>query len=141
MNDYSLAIVVGRLTRDPELKYTNPGGIPYLRMSLAVNRQVKKEGGEARKTVSFVEVSVWRRLAELCAQFLKKGRPVMVVGACASRAGSAGQERQVAGRGDGGPRAVPRSRAVGRRAGRPGEGGGRRGQGAGRRGRRGLVAP
>lgn len=80
MNDYSLAIVVGRLTRDPELKYTNPGGIPYLRMSLAVNRQVKKEGGETRKTVSFVEVSAWRRLAELCAQFLKKGRPVMVVG-------------------------------------------------------------
>ena len=80
MSDYSLAIVVGRLTRDPELKYTNPGGIPYLRMSLAVNRQVKKEGGEARKTVSFVDVSAWRRLAELCAQFLKKGRAVMVVG-------------------------------------------------------------
>ncbi len=80
MNDYSLAIVVGRLTRDPELKYTNPGGIPYLRMSLAVNRQVKKENAESRKTVSFVDVSVWRRLAELCAQFLKKGRAVMVVG-------------------------------------------------------------
>ena len=80
MNDYSLAIVVGRLTRDPELKYTNPGGIPYLRMSLAVNRQVKSENAERRKTVSFVEVSVWRRLAELCAQFLKKGRAVMVVG-------------------------------------------------------------
>ena len=80
MNDYSLAIVVGRLTRDPELKYTNPGGIPYLRMSLAVNRRVKSEGAEARKAVSFVEVSVWRRLAELCAQFLKKGRAVMVVG-------------------------------------------------------------
>jgi len=80
MNDYSLAIVVGRLTRDPELKYTNPGGIPYLRMSLAVNRQVKKTDGETRKTVSFVDVSAWRRLAELCAQFLKKGRTVLVVG-------------------------------------------------------------
>ena len=80
MNDYSLAIVVGRLTRDPELKYTNPGGIPYLRMSLAVNRQVKKENAEPKKTVSYVEVSVWRRLAELCSQFLKKGRAVMVVG-------------------------------------------------------------
>jgi single-strand DNA-binding protein len=80
MNDYSLAIVVGRLTRDPELKYTNPGGIPYLRMSLAVNRQVVSEEGGQRKTITFVEVSVWRRLAELCAQFLKKGRVVMVVG-------------------------------------------------------------
>jgi single-strand DNA-binding protein len=81
MNDYSLAIVVGRLTRDPELKYTNPGGIPFLRMSLAVNRQVKKENSEVRKFVSFVDVVVWRRLAELCAQFLKRGRAVMVVGA------------------------------------------------------------
>jgi single-strand DNA-binding protein len=80
MNDYSLAIVVGRLTRDPELKYTNPGGIPYLRMTLAVNRQVKKDNLETRKTVSFVDVAVWRRLAELCAQFLKKGRMVLVVG-------------------------------------------------------------
>jgi single-strand DNA-binding protein len=80
MNDYSLAIVVGRLTRDPELKYTNPGGIPFLRMSLAVNRRVKSDNAEPRKMVSFVDVSVWRRLAELCAQFLKKGRAVMVVG-------------------------------------------------------------
>jgi single-strand DNA-binding protein len=80
MNDYSLAIVVGRLTRDPELKYTNPGGIPFLRMSLAVNRQVKTENAEPRKSVSFVDVTVWRRMAELCAQFLKKGRAVLVVG-------------------------------------------------------------
>jgi len=80
MNDYSLAILVGRLTRDPELKYTNPGGIPYLRMSLAINREVKQADGNSKKTVSFVDVSVWRRLAELCAQFLKKGRTVMVVG-------------------------------------------------------------
>jgi single-strand DNA-binding protein len=80
MNDYSLAILVGRLTRDPELKYTNPGGIPYLRLSLAINRVAKKPDGSSKKTVSFVDVIVWRRLAELCAQFLKKGRTVMVVG-------------------------------------------------------------
>lgn len=79
MNDYSLAIVVGRLTKNPELKYSNPGGIPYLRMRIAINRQVKKEG-ETKRTISFVEVSAWRHLAELCAQFLKKGRAVMVVG-------------------------------------------------------------
>lgn len=79
VNDYSLAIVVGRLTRDPELKYTNPGGVPFLRMTIAVNRQVK--GAEPpRKTISMVDVTTWRHLAELCAQFLKKGRAVMVVG-------------------------------------------------------------
>ncbi len=80
MNDYSLAIVVGRLTRDPELKYTASGGIPYVRMSVAVNREQKQDDATVKKTVSFVEISVWRRLAELCAQFLKKGRAVMVVG-------------------------------------------------------------
>ncbi|MBI4565899.1 MAG: single-stranded DNA-binding protein [Planctomycetes bacterium] len=80
MNDYSLAILVGRLTRDPDLRYTNPGGIPYVRMSVAVNRQKKLENAEVRKEVSFVEITAWRRLAELCTQFLKKGRTVMVVG-------------------------------------------------------------
>lgn len=79
MNDYSLAIVVGRLTRDPELKYTNPGGIPYVRMTLAVNRQVK-DTEPPKTTTSIVNVAAWRRLAELSAQFLKKGRAVMVVG-------------------------------------------------------------
>ena len=79
MNDYSLAIVVGRLKKDPVLKYTNPGGIPFLRLELAVNRDIKKDGA-TKRTVSTVDVAVWRRLAELCAQFLKKGRAVMVVG-------------------------------------------------------------
>ena len=79
MNDYSLAIVVGRLTRDPELKYTNPGGMPYLRMSLAVKRLVKSEDEVTKKTISFVDVIAWRRLAELCAQFLKKGQQFQLV--------------------------------------------------------------
>lgn len=79
MNDYSLAIVVGRLRKDPVLKYTNPGGIPYLRLELWITRHVKKDG-ETKRKVSVVDVAVWRRLAELCAQFLKKGRAVMVVG-------------------------------------------------------------
>jgi single-strand DNA-binding protein len=80
VSDYSLAILVGRLTRDPELKYTNPGGIPYVKMSLAINREQKVADGTVKKTVSFVDITVWRHLAEICAQFLKKGRTVMVVG-------------------------------------------------------------
>lgn len=80
MNDYSLAVIVGRLTRDPELKYTK-NGIPFVRLSVAVNRPGKAEDGSAKTTVSFVDVTVWRRMAELCAQFLKKGRTVLVVGA------------------------------------------------------------
>lgn len=80
MNDYSLAVIVGRLTRDPELKYTKDG-IPYARLSVAVNRPGKSDDGAAKTTVSFIDVTVWRRMAELCTQFLKKGRTVLVVGA------------------------------------------------------------
>jgi single-strand DNA-binding protein len=79
VNDYSLAIVVGRLTRDPELKYT-PQGVAVCSLSVAVNKTIRKEGQEDKKIVSFIDVTAWQRLAELCGQFLKKGRSVMVIG-------------------------------------------------------------
>lgn len=85
MNDYSMAIVVGRLRSNPKLVYTNPGGIPFLKLRLAVNRQVKDTAKpEGTVTRSVVTVEVWRRLAELCAQFLKRGRCVLVVGSLKS---------------------------------------------------------
>lgn len=85
MNDYTLGILVGRLTQDPELKYTSPGGIPKLDMTIAVRRKAKDEESAEEKTEEvFVEVTAWRRLAELCAQFLKKGRAIMVIGSLAT---------------------------------------------------------
>lgn len=81
MNDYTLAIVVGRLRKTPKLKYTKPAGIPFVRMDLSIRRTSKDETtGESKTVTGRVTVEVWRRLAELCAQFLKKGRPIMVVG-------------------------------------------------------------
>lgn len=80
MADYSLVILVGRLTRDPELKYGGNGGLPYARLSIAVNRQQSTPDGSVKKTVSFIDVTVWRHQAELCTQFLKKGSTCMVVG-------------------------------------------------------------
>jgi len=80
MSDYSLVILVGRLTRDPELKYAASGGLPYATLSLVVNRQQATEDGSVKKTVSFVEATVWRHQAELCCQMLKKGSTCMVVG-------------------------------------------------------------
>lgn len=80
MNDYSLAMLVGKLTKDPELKYTTPGGEPYVKMEIAIKREVPQCDGTRKAEVSLIEVVVRRRLAELCAQFMKRGRSIMVVG-------------------------------------------------------------
>ncbi len=80
MADYSLVILVGRLTRDPELKYGAAGGLPYAKLSVAVNRQTSQPDGGVKKTVSFIDATVWRHQAELCCQMLKKGSTCMIVG-------------------------------------------------------------
>ena len=80
MRDTNLAMVAGNLTADPELHYPENGGPPRVNFTLAVNRDRKKEDGEPIHEVHFVGVVAWRRLAEICAQFLKKGRKIIVVG-------------------------------------------------------------
>jgi single-strand DNA-binding protein len=79
MSDFSQVVVLGRLTRDPELRYSEEGK-PMGSFSLAVNRRFTKESGEAVEQVSFVEVQVYGRAAEIVAQFMKKGRQVLVSG-------------------------------------------------------------
>lgn len=72
--------LMGRLTRDPELRYT-PQGIPVSDLGLAVNREFTPQGGgEKRKDTLFIDVTVWRRQAELCCQYLKKGQPLFIEG-------------------------------------------------------------
>ena len=63
-------VLVGRLTKDPELRYT-PSGVAVATFTLAVNRQFSNAQGE--KEADFISVVVWRQLAELCANYLKKG--------------------------------------------------------------------
>lgn len=63
-------VLVGRLTKDPELRYT-PNGVPVATFTLAVNRNFKKENGE--QDADFINVVVWRKPAENTANFLKKG--------------------------------------------------------------------
>jgi len=65
--------MIGNLTRDPEMRATS-AGIPVCHFALAVNR-IGKDGG-----VDFFNVVAWRRLAEICGEFLKKGNPVAVEG-------------------------------------------------------------
>jgi len=76
--------IVGRLTRDPELRYTTQG-IPVCRFRVAVGRKYKDRNGEWKEEVAFVPCTVWRDTAERCGQRLKKGSPIFVEGRLKSR--------------------------------------------------------
>jgi len=76
LNDVRL---VGRLTRDPEVRYTAKGQA-VARLDIAVNRRFKDGTGEWREDTTFVPVTVWREAAERCRERLKKGSPVYVEG-------------------------------------------------------------
>jgi len=80
MADYSLVILVGRLTKDPDLKYASNGGLAYTCLKLSVKKSSAGADGSVKKSVVLVDVTAQRHQAELCCQFLKKGSSVMVVG-------------------------------------------------------------
>ncbi|MHB1681490.1 MAG: single-stranded DNA-binding protein [Bacilli bacterium] len=69
--------LIGRLTADPELRYT-PTGKPVASMTLAVDRQGKKADGT--RDTDFINIVVWDKLGELCAQYLRKGKQAAVEG-------------------------------------------------------------
>jgi single-strand DNA-binding protein len=86
-------ILIGRLTRDPEIRST-PKGTAVTDIGLAVNRVYGTEGGEKKEESTFVEVRFWGRQAELASQYLKKGRAVFIEGRLQSEAWEqAGQKR------------------------------------------------
>ncbi|MFD1126601.1 single-stranded DNA-binding protein [Paenibacillus provencensis] len=70
-------ILIGRLTRDPDLRYT-PAGVAVTQFTLAVDRPFSSNGGE--READFIPTVAWRQLAETCANYLKKGRLVAVEG-------------------------------------------------------------
>jgi single-strand DNA-binding protein len=78
LNNLNSVLIEGNLVRDPELKYT-PKGAAVCDFVLASNRYFKQDE-ETQKEVSFFEVTTWSRLAEVCGEYLKKGRGVRVVG-------------------------------------------------------------
>jgi single-strand DNA-binding protein len=81
-------MMIGRLTRDPELRYT-PSGAAVCGISLAINRYGQNDQGERREFVEFVDCVAWnngtRKLAEHCGQYLAKGRLVYVEGRLQTR--------------------------------------------------------
>lgn len=91
---YNKVFLIGNLTRDPELRYT-PSGIPTARFAIAVNRISRKAGGEKNQEVDFINIVAWRRLAEICGEYLKKGMSIAIEGRLQIRdyVGKDGQKR------------------------------------------------
>ena len=79
MASFNRVILVGNLTRDPELRYT-PKGMAIAKIGLAVNRTWRNEAGETKEDVTFVDVDAFGRQAETLAQYMKKGSPLLVEG-------------------------------------------------------------
>lgn len=94
MASLNKALLIGNLTRDPELRYI-PSGSAVASFTLAMNRVYKLQTGEKKEEVSFVRVVVWGRMAEVCGEYLTKGSPVFVEGRLQSRSwdGPDGQKR------------------------------------------------
>src|SRR5579872_7206283 len=79
MANFNKVILAGNLTRDPELRYT-PKGTAIARIGMAINRTWKTDTGETKEEVTFVDVDAFGRQAEVIAQYMKKGRPLLVEG-------------------------------------------------------------
>ena len=76
------AILMGRLTRDPELRYTQ-SNIPVVTFSIAVDRNYSNNGGD--RQTDFIDIVAWRRTAEFVSQWFTKGQMIVVVGSIQSR--------------------------------------------------------
>ncbi|AKF93723.1 single-stranded DNA-binding protein [Brevibacillus laterosporus] len=75
-------ILIGNLTKDPELRYT-PNGVAVTTFTLAINRPYSGAGGE--RETDFINIVAWRQLADLCANYLRKGRKAAVEGRLQTR--------------------------------------------------------
>lgn len=81
MASYNRVILMGNLTRDPEMRYV-PSGTAVTNFGLAMNeRYTDRQTGEQRENVCFVDIEAWGRQAEIANEYLSKGRPVFIEGA------------------------------------------------------------
>ena len=79
MPNYNKVILMGNLTRDPEVKYTS-GGTAIAKLGMAINRRWRGQDGQQQEETTFVDVDAFGRQAETVGQYLKKGRPIMIEG-------------------------------------------------------------
>ena len=84
MASYNKVLLMGNLTKDPELRYT-PGGVAVANLRLAVNRKYRTKDQELKEEVCFITAVVWNKQAETCNQYLHKGSSLFVEGRLQSR--------------------------------------------------------
>lgn len=96
MANYNKVLLIGNLTKDPELRYT-PQGTAVVNLRLAVNRKYRDKNQELKEEACFVTAVVWNKQAETCNQYLHKGSPVLIEGRLQSRSweDNSGQKRSV----------------------------------------------
>lgn len=79
MVTFNRLIMAGNLTRDPEIRY-QPSGKSVTTFAMACNERYRAESGETKETVTYIDVVVWGKMGENCAEYLKKGSPTLVEG-------------------------------------------------------------
>lgn len=96
MPSLNKVLMIGNLTKDPELRYT-PQGTAVVNLRLAVNRRFRNKNQEMKEEVCFITVVAWDKQAETCNQYLRKGSPIFVDGRLQSRSyeDASGQKRSV----------------------------------------------
>jgi single-strand DNA-binding protein len=96
MASFNKVLVIGNLTKDPELRYT-PQGTAVVNLRLAVNRRFKDRNQELKEDTCFITAVAWDKQAEVCNQYLHKGSQVFIEGRLQSRSweDNSGKKRQV----------------------------------------------
>lgn len=96
MASYNKVLLMGNLTKDPELRYT-PAGVAVANLRLAVNRKYRSKEQELKEEVCFITAVVWSKQAETCNQYLHKGSSIFIEGRLQSRSweDNAGAKRSV----------------------------------------------
>jgi single-strand DNA-binding protein len=144
MASYNKVLLIGNLTRDPEVRYTT-GGMAVTDIGLAVNRYWMDKGSNERKEeTTFVDVTLWGRQAEIAGEYLAKGRPVLIEGRLhldqwedresgqkRSKLKVVGESMQLLGSREGGAPPAGKAAAPGGASGKPAPPGGARRQSSG----------
>lgn len=84
MKSVNLVVLMGNMTRDPELRYT-PNGRAVASFGLAINRSFKDASGERQESVDFFDIVAWGKLAEIVSQYGSKGQGLHVIGRLQTR--------------------------------------------------------
>ncbi len=80
MANFNKVMLMGNLTRDPEIRYASGGGNAICKFGLATNRKWRDQSGQQQEETCFVDIVVFGRQAETCGEYLSKGRPVFIEG-------------------------------------------------------------